>query len=83
MGWYWGFYQAENFLAASEGRDVDAMRLCEQAIRSARDNAFVHHEAIAYERASDFYRAGRFDQIADLSLRNVCPLGSRRQGSGT
>jgi hypothetical protein len=36
---------------------LDAEHLYEQAIRSARDNGFVHNEAIAYERAADFYRA--------------------------
>jgi tetratricopeptide (TPR) repeat protein len=58
-------------LARIEGRDVDAMPLYEQAIRSARDNGFVHNEAIAYERAAEFYRARGFDQIADLYLRNA------------
>ena len=58
-------------LARIEGREVDAMRLYEQAIRSARDNGFVHNEAIAYERASDFYRARGFGQFADLYLRNA------------
>src|SRR4029077_19949756 len=45
--------------------------LYEQAIHSARDNSFVHNEAIAYERASEFYRARGFNQIADLYLRNA------------
>ena len=58
-------------IARIEGRDTDAMRLYEQGIRSARDNGFVHNEAIAYERASDFYRARGFDEIADLYLRNA------------
>ncbi|MEA2730031.1 MAG: hypothetical protein QOF70_4506 [Acetobacteraceae bacterium] len=58
-------------IARIEGRDGDAMRLYEQAIRSARDNGFVHNEAIAYERASAFYRARGFDQFADLYLRNA------------
>jgi PAS domain S-box-containing protein len=58
-------------LARIEGRELDAERLYEQAIHSARDNGFVHHEAIAYERASDFHRARGFDQIADLYLRNA------------
>ena len=53
-------------IARIEGRDVEAMRLYEQAIRSARDHGFVHNEAIAYERASEFYRGRGFDQIADL-----------------
>ena len=47
------------------------MRLYEQAIHSARDNGFIQNEAIAYERASDFYRARGFGEIADLYLRNA------------
>ena len=58
-------------LARIEGRELDAERLYEQAIHSARDNGFVHNEAIAYERASEFYRARGFNQIADLYLRNA------------
>jgi PAS domain S-box-containing protein len=58
-------------IARIEGRDVDAMRLYEQAIGSARDSGFVQNEAIAYERASEFYRGRRFDQIADLYLSNA------------
>ena len=58
-------------IARLEGRDVDAMRLYEQAIRSARSSGFVHNEAIAYERASAFYRARGFDQIAEFYLRNA------------
>jgi PAS domain S-box-containing protein len=57
-------------LARIEGRELDAERLYEQAIQSAHDNGFVHNEAIAYERASHFYRARGFKQIADLYLRN-------------
>jgi PAS domain S-box-containing protein len=58
-------------LARIEGRELDAERLYERAIHSARDNGFVKNEAIAYERASDFYRARGFSQIADLYLRNA------------
>jgi len=58
-------------IARIEGRDIDAMRLYEQAIHSARDNGFVHNEAISYERAYAFYRARGFDQIADVYLRNA------------
>lgn len=58
-------------IARIEGREVDAMRLYEAAIRSARDNGFVHNEAIAYERASAFYRGRGFDQIADDYLRSA------------
>jgi PAS domain S-box-containing protein len=58
-------------VARIESRELDAERLYEQAIRSARANRFVHNEAIAYERASAFYRARGFDQIAELYLRNA------------
>jgi tetratricopeptide (TPR) repeat protein len=56
-------------IARIEGRNDDAMRLYEEAIRSARDNGFVHNEGIAYERASACYRARGFDQFADLPWR--------------
>jgi PAS domain S-box-containing protein len=58
-------------IARIEGRPLDAMELYQQAIRSARDNGFVHNEAIAYERAAAFYRARGFDEFADLYLRNA------------
>jgi PAS domain S-box-containing protein len=54
-----------------DGRELDAERLYEQAILSARENGLVHNEAIAYERASAFYRTRGFDQIAHLYLRNA------------
>ena len=52
-------------MARIEGRDLDAMRLYEEAIRSAHANGFIHHEAIAYEVAARFYAARGFDKIAD------------------
>jgi PAS domain S-box-containing protein len=42
-------------IARIEGRDLDSMRLYEQAIRSARANGFVHNEAVANELAGRFY----------------------------
>jgi PAS domain S-box-containing protein len=58
-------------IARIENRDLEAMRLYEKAIRSSRTNAFVHNEALAYERASAFYRARGFDEFADTYLRNA------------
>ena len=52
-------------IARIEGRELDAERLYEQAIRSARANGFVHNEALAYELAARFYAARGFEQIAD------------------
>ncbi|MBB5457006.1 GAF domain-containing protein [Paraburkholderia sp. Cpub6] len=58
-------------IARLEGRDVDAMRLYEQAIRAARDNGFVQNEAIAYEVAARFYAARGFEQFRRLYLRQA------------
>jgi predicted ATPase len=44
-------------IARLEGREVDAERLYEEAIRSARDHGFVQNEGLAYETAAQFYRA--------------------------
>jgi PAS domain S-box-containing protein len=54
-----------------EGRVLDAEHLYEAAIRSARENGFIHNEALAYELAARFYAAREFKQIADLYLRNA------------
>ena len=58
-------------IARIEGRDLDAMRLYEQAIRSARDNGFVHNEALANEMAARFYAARGFEKIANTYLRDA------------
>ena len=58
-------------LARVEGRELDAERFYEDAIRSARENGFVQNEALAYELASNFYRARGYEQIADLYLRDA------------
>jgi predicted ATPase/signal transduction histidine kinase len=58
-------------LARLEGRDADAMRLYEQAIRSARASGFVHQEALAYELAASFYTARDFETIGRTYLRNA------------
>jgi PAS domain S-box-containing protein len=58
-------------IARIEGRILDAEHLYEQAIRSARENGFVHNEAVANEVAARFYAARGFEQIAQLYLRNA------------
>ncbi|HTO63017.1 MAG TPA: AAA family ATPase [Bradyrhizobium sp.] len=61
--------QAER--ARIEGRDLDAMRLYDHAIRSARENGFVHHEALANELAGRFYATRGFETIARAYLREA------------
>jgi len=58
-------------IARIEGRELDAERLYERAIRSARTNGFVHNEALAYERASAFYRTRGLNEFADRYLSNA------------
>jgi PAS domain S-box-containing protein len=54
-----------------EGRDADAMRLYEEAIRSARENGFVQNEALVHELAARFYAARGAESMARASLRNA------------
>jgi PAS domain S-box-containing protein len=58
-------------IARIEGRELDAERLYEVAIRSARQNEFVHNEAIASELAARFYAARDFETISQAYLRNA------------
>ena len=58
-------------IARMDGRDVDAMRLYEQAIRSSREYGFVQNEAVAYELAARFYDARGFETFADAYLRRA------------
>jgi PAS domain S-box-containing protein len=58
-------------IARLEGRDADAMRLYEQAIRSARDHGFVQNEGLAHEVAARFYAARGIETTAHLHLRNA------------
>ena len=58
-------------IARLEGRDADAMRLYEEAIRSAHDHGFVQNEGLAHEVAARFYAARGFEKIAHLYLRDA------------
>jgi PAS domain S-box-containing protein len=58
-------------IARIEGHVLDAERLYQQAIRSARDNGFIHNEAIANELAARFYAARGFETICRAYLREA------------
>ena len=58
-------------IARLEGRELDAERLYEQAIRSARANGFVHNEALANELAARFYAARGFERFAHVYLQDA------------
>jgi PAS domain S-box-containing protein len=77
----WAEHCPENFasraalldaeIARLQDREIEAERLFEQAIRSARTNGLVQEEALAYERAARFYAARDFEDIAHLYLRKA------------
>jgi len=58
-------------IARIEGRMLDAEHLYEAAIRSARDNSLTHCEAVANERAAQFYSARGLPKIAHVYLRDA------------
>src|SRR5262245_36200063 len=77
----WARHCPENFenrallvageIARIERRDPDAMRLYEQAIRSAHDNGFINNEAVAHEIAAHFYADRGLDRIAKTCLQGA------------
>lgn len=69
-------------IARIEGRTLDAERLYEQAIRSARENGFVHNEAIAYEVAARAWRARGLELVADTYLREASDRYARWGAEG-
>ncbi|MEH2458510.1 AAA family ATPase [Nostoc sp.] len=76
---YWANHCPANFLHKSqlvaaeiariEGRDLEAMRLYEQSIASARKQKFVQYEALANELGAKFYLEREFELIAKAYLQ--------------
>jgi predicted ATPase/signal transduction histidine kinase/GAF domain-containing protein len=58
-------------IARLDGRDVEAMRLYEQAIKSAREHGFVQNEGLTHEVAAAFYAARGVEGITQTYLRNA------------
>jgi len=57
--------------ARLEGRDIEAMQLYEQAIRSAAERGFLQDRALAGELAARFYRLRGLDKVADIYLEEA------------
>ncbi|WP_158502033.1 AAA family ATPase [Vitiosangium sp. GDMCC 1.1324] len=53
------------------GRDPEAMRLYEEAIRSARENGIVQNEGLAYELAARFYLQRGYEDFAHTYFRRA------------
>ncbi|MGA2342299.1 MAG: ATP-binding protein, partial [Steroidobacteraceae bacterium] len=58
-------------VARIEGRDAEAMRLYEQAIKSAREHGFAQCEGLAHEVAARFYAARGVESIVQTCLLNA------------
>jgi len=69
-------------IARLEERELDAMRLYEKAIGTAREHGFVQNEALAYELAARFYMARDFEGIAQAYLRSARQCYERWGGAG-
>jgi PAS domain S-box-containing protein len=65
----WALVGAE--IARIEGRELDAERLYEAAIKSARTNGFVQNEALAYEVAARFHSSRGLETFAEAYLRKA------------
>ena len=76
---YWASHCPANFLHKSQliaaeiariqGRDLEAMRLYEQSIASAREQGFVQYEALGNELGAKFYLNREFELIAKTYLQ--------------
>ena len=71
-------------IARLNGQPLNAERLYEEAIRSAREHGFVQNEGLANELAANFYAARGFETIADAYLRKAryCYRSLGRRGKG-
>ena len=58
-------------VARIQGRELDAERLYEDALSAARENRFIHNEALANEIAGKFYLRRDLRTIAYTYLRNA------------
>jgi len=65
-------------IARLEGRELDAERLYEQAIGSARESGLVHDEALANELAARFYAARGFGKVRQLDQLHPHPREEER-----
>ena len=57
--------------ARALGQIVEAMELYDQAIQGAREQSYLQDEALAYERAAEFYLYIGREEIAQLYMKNA------------
>ena len=59
------------------GQNWEAQEFYEKAIQGAKKSEFIHEEAIAYERAAEFYLSLGREEIGKLYMRNAHHCYSR------
>jgi GAF domain-containing protein len=77
----WAFHAPANYqhkyeLVEAEkarvlGKQAQAMDYYDRAIQGAKEQGYVHEEAIAYERAAEFYLSIRREEIGQFYLKNA------------
>ncbi|MDQ5941269.1 MAG: hypothetical protein QG572_82, partial [Pseudomonadota bacterium] len=72
---HWCLVEAERMRI--NGQSEDAIRYYEMAIDLARDNGFIHEEALAYELASRYHQQQKRERIATHYLRQAMQLYER------
>jgi PAS domain S-box-containing protein len=65
----WDLIEAEKLKLS--GENWQAVRAYEKAIRGARENNYLQEEALACERAAQFYRDRQLEDIADTYLKKA------------
>jgi len=65
------YYLIEAEKARILGQNWEAQEFYEQAIQGSKKYEFIHEEALAYERAAEFYLALGRQEIGQLYLRNA------------
>ncbi|WP_242037915.1 ATP-binding protein [Tolypothrix sp. FACHB-123] len=83
----WAFHAPMNYqhkydLVAAEkarvlGENWQAMELYDQAIKGAKENQYIHEEALANELAAEFYLAAGKEKIAQIYLSDAYYCYSR------
>ena len=69
-------------IARITGKELTAMRLYEEAIKSARDHGFVQNEALANELAARFYLERELEKIARTYLSEARSCYLRWEADG-
>ncbi|MGA2126846.1 MAG: AAA family ATPase, partial [Xanthobacteraceae bacterium] len=64
-------------LAGMEGRDLDAMRLYDQAVREALEKGFIQDSAVGAELAADFFALRGLEKVAHTYRREARELYHR------